>query len=160
MLKTIFNPIKKVLIGKLNKFGLEEKLAKHPNYLEKAKEIWNMINEDLEISDTIENKLISKVQKFEKALITKFPELTKDDVTKIIQSIAGEFNEGKDAVLSKVEDTLKQLQEFNTNLQDENVKLKNQLNKFQSVDTEKTVAKDTEIPTTTTIDVKKENIQD
>ena len=71
MLKTIFKQTTKVLKEKLNKSRLQEKLAKHPNYIEKAKEIWNIINEDLGISDTIENKFISKIKKFEKALSAK-----------------------------------------------------------------------------------------
>ena len=126
MLKTVFKQVAKVLKGKLNKFGLEEKLAKHPNYIAKAKEIWEMINEDLGISDTVENKLVSKVDKFEKALLDKFPELTKDDVTEIRQSIVGESNVGKD------DDNLKKLQDLNTKLQEENEKLKNQLSNINN----------------------------
>ena len=144
MLKTTFKQIAKVLKGKLNKSGLGEKLAKYPNYLAKSKEIWAMINEDLKISDTVENKLILKVDKFEKALFTKFPELTKDNATELIQSIVGEFNIGKEVVLRQV-DALKKLQ-------DENAKLKNQLSKFQTVETTNTV-------TASTIDVKQEKIQ-
>ena len=158
MLKTSFEQIEKVLKGTLNKSGLEKKLKKHSNYFAKSKEIWAMINEDLGISDIVENKLISPIGKFERALLVKFPELTKDDVIEIIQSIVGKINAGKDAVLSKV-DALKQLQDFNTKLQDENAKLKNQLSKFQSVDTENTATASTETSTTTTIDVKQENIQ-
>ena len=51
-----------MLKDKLNKSGLTEKIAKHPNYLGKSKEIWAMINEDLGISDTVENKLISQIE--------------------------------------------------------------------------------------------------
>jgi predicted phage tail protein len=143
MIKTIFRQIQKVLKGKLNKFGLEQKLAKYPDYIVKAKEIWEMINKDLGISDTIENKLISKVDKFEKALLDKFPELTNDDVTEIRQSIVRDINE------SKVDD-LKQLQDSNTKLQEENAELKNQLSKFQSLDSENTVT----VANETTIDTK------
>ena len=144
MLKTLFKQIAKVLKDKLNKSGLENKFAKHQNYLEKAKEIWDMINEDLKISDTVENKLILKVDKFEKALFTKFPELTKDNATELIQSIVGEFNIGKEVVLRQVEALKK--------LQDENAKLKNQLSKFQTVDTTNTV-------TASNLDAKQEKIQ-
>ena len=155
MLKIILKKIKKVLKFKLNKFGLKEEIAKHPNYLAKAKEIWDMINEDFGVSDTVENKLTLKVEKFEKALLAKFPELTKGDVTEIKQSIVGEFNTDKDVV-----EALKQVQDFNTKLQDENVKLKNQLSKFQSLDSENAGTGSNETSTTTTtIDVKQENIQ-
>ena len=161
MLKTIFKKTTKVVKEKLNKSGIEEKFAKHPNYIEKAKEIWNMINEDLGISNTIENKFISKIKKFEKALSAKFPELTKDDVTEIKQSIIGEFYVRKDVAF-------KQLQDFYTKLQDENVKLKKQLSKFQSVDNENTVITPAELTVitpierseTTIIDEKQENTQE
>lgn len=149
MIKTVFKQSAKVLKGKINKFGLKEKLAKHPNYIAKAKEIWTMINEDLRISNTVENKFIPKVEKFEKALFAKFPELTKADVTEIKQTIVEEFNTGKDAVISKVDD-LKNLQDLNTQLQDENAKLKNELSKFQLADTENTVIEAHEISTNTT----------
>ena len=144
MLKTMFKQTTKVLKEKLNKSRITEKIAKHPNYLGKAKEILTMINDDLKISDTVENKLISKVDKFEKALFAKFPELTKDDVTELIQSIVGEFNIGKEVVLRQV-DALKKLQ-------DENAKLKNQLSKFQTVETTNTV-------TASNLDAKQEKIQ-
>ena len=153
MLKTMFKQTTKVLKEKLNKSRITEKIAKHPNYLGKAKEILTMINDDLKISDTVENKLIPKVEKFEKVLMAKFPELTKDDVTEIKQSIVGDFDTVKEAAL-------KELQDFNSKLQEENTKLKNQLSKFQSVDTENTVIKSTDISATTTINEKQENIQD
>lgn len=153
MLKIIFKQIKKVLKYKLNKYGLKEQFAKHPNYIEKAKEIWDMINEDFGVSDTVENKLTLKVDKFEKALLAKFPELTKGDVTEIKQSIVEEFNTDKDVV-----DALKQVQDFNTKLQDENIKLKNQLSKFQLDDTANTAVSANETSKTAAIDVEKENI--
>lgn len=158
MLKTIFKQVEKVLKGRLSKSALQEELSKHPNYLAKAKEIWSMINEDLGISDTVENKLVSKLDKFEKAVISKFPELTRDDVIELRQSIVGEINAGKDAVLSQVE-TFKQLQDFNNKLQEEIIELKNKLSKFESTVTSKTVAiSDETAKITTKEDPKKENI--
>ncbi|BCZ48485.1 hypothetical protein psyc5s11_45520 [Clostridium gelidum] len=144
MLKTVLKQSSKVLKGKLNKLGLEEKLAKRADYLEKAKEIWAMINKDLGISYTVVNKVMSKVDKFEKALLAKFPELSKDDVIEIKQSIIGDGNASED-VLDKV-DVIKQLQEENDNL-------KNQLSKFQGLDTENTVTTSNETDTTTNINV-------
>jgi hypothetical protein len=155
----MFKQIAKALKGKLDKSGLQERLEKYPNYLVKAKETLVMINEDLGISDTIENKLVPKVDKFEKAVLAKLPQITKKDVTELRQSIVGKINEGKDAVLSKV-DNLKQLQDFNTKLQEENEKLKNQLSKFESLDTSNTVSvSNEEAKTTIAEDVKQENEQ-
>lgn len=152
MLKTMFKQTAKVLKEKLNKSRITQKIAKHPNYLAKAKEILTMVNDDLKISDTVENKLIPKVNKFEKALMAKFPELTKDDVTEIKQSIVGDFDTVKEAML-------KELQDLNSKLQEENTKLKNKLSKFQSVDTENTDIEPTDISATNIINEKQENIQ-
>ena len=152
MLKTMFKQTTKVLKEKFNKSRITEKIANHPNYLAKAKEILTMVNDDLKISDTVENKLIPKVNKFEKALMAKFPELTKDDVAEIKQSIVGDFDTVKEAAI-------KELQDFNSKLQEENAKLKNQLSKFQSVESETIDIESTETSTTTTINQKQENIQ-
>jgi len=122
MLKSIFESIAKVLKGKLNKSGLEEKLSKHSNYIEKAKEIWDMINKDFGTSDTVGNKLKSKVDKFDQALLAKFPELTQDDVAELRQSVVQDINPDKGTISSQV-DAIKQLQEENTSL-------KNQLSNF------------------------------
>ena len=146
MLKTVFKQTTKVLKDKLSKSKVKE-LLKHPNYIEKAKEIWAMINKDLGISDTIENKIISKADKFEKALLAKFPELTKDDATEIRQSIIGESN-----ISSEYENAIKQLQE-------ENEKLKKQLSELQSLDSENVAKISNEIEKANTVDVKQENIE-
>lgn len=164
MLKTMFKQTTKVLKEKFNKTRITEKITKHPNCLEKAKEILTKMDDNLKISNTVGNKLIPKVNEFEKALIAKFPELTKDDVTEIKQSIIEDFDAAKDAAL-------KELQDFNTKLQEENEKLKNQLSKFSSVDNEKTIITPDEITESsvitpiessiaTVIDEKQENTQE
>ena len=89
-----------------------------------------MIDEDFRISKTVQEKIASKADEFDKRLLSKFPELSQDDVQELRQSIAGEINAGKDAVVSN-SDLLKQLQESNTQLQTENEVLKDQLSKVQ-----------------------------
>jgi hypothetical protein len=141
MLKTMIEKIEKVLKGKISKTKFQEKIAKHPAYLVKAKEIWNMINNDLGISDTVENKFLPKIEKFEKMILAKFPELTKEDVLELRKSISGEFNVGKEKVLNQIEN-LKQMQIFNNKLKEENEKLKAELDKLKINDpliTEKVV---------------------
>lgn len=139
MIKTLIKLIVKVLESKLNKVGVEEKLLKYESYITFGKGIWRKVDEDWRISKNIEEKFNSKADAFDKALLDKFPELTQDDVTELRQSIAGEFNEGKEAVLSQVE-VLKQLQETNTKLQSENVELKNKISQIQSTVSIKTDA--------------------
>ena len=68
MLKTMIEKIEKVIKGKFDKSKFQEKIAKRPDYILKAKEIWNMIDDDLGISDKVENKVVPKIQKFEKIL--------------------------------------------------------------------------------------------
>jgi regulator of replication initiation timing len=132
MLKAILVLITKVLESKLVRSGLEATILKNQNYITEAKNIWNMVNENFRISETVEEKLKSKADEFDKALLTKFPELTKDDITNLRQSIAGEINAGKEAVISN-SDLLKQLQESNNQLQSENSTLRDQLSKVQSL---------------------------
>lgn len=147
MLKTMVEKIEKILKGKLDNSSFKEKITKHPNYFLKAKEIWNMINEDLGISDTVENKFISKVEKFEKTVLAKFPELTKGDVIELKKSIIGGVNAGKDVVLNQVEH-VKQLQIFNTKLKEENETLKKQLSKFninETLEIDKILEKESKI---------------
>ena len=138
MIKTILTLITKVLESKLVKSGLEEIILKNQNYITEAKNIWNIVNENKRICKTVEGKLKSKAEEFNEALLAKFPELTQTDIDNLRQSIAGEVNADKEAVVSN-SDLLKQLQDSNTSLQAENASLKDQLSKVQSVVTPVTV---------------------
>jgi len=132
MLKTILMLIAKVLESKLVKSGLEATILKNQNYFTEAKKIWSMIDENFRISTTVEEKLLSKAEEFSKYLLVKFPELNENDITNLRQSIAGEVNSDKEAVVSN-SDLLKQLQDSNNQLKAENTSLKNQLNQVQSL---------------------------
>lgn len=151
MLKTMLEKIEKVLKGKLDKLKIQEEIKKHSNYLLKAKEIWTMINVDLGISNTVENKFISKVEKFEKTVLAKFPELTKEDVIELRKNIIGGVNAGKEAVLNQVN-------HLNIRLKEENEKLKEQLSKFsinQNLNIDKILEE--ELKTVTEEKIKEEN---
>ncbi|WP_297425785.1 hypothetical protein [Clostridium sp.] len=130
MIKALLTILTKLVESKLQKTGIEMVILKNQNYITESKNIWNMVDEDHRISKTIEEKLVSKVEQFNAALLAKFPELTQSDVDSLRQSIAGEINAGKEAVISN-SDLLKQLQDTNTTLQAENASLKNQLSQVQ-----------------------------
>lgn len=130
MLDTILKPIQKVLSTRLEKTKLKKELLKHPNYTAKAKEIWDMIDEDFGITNTIENVLKLKVDKFDKTLKEKFPELTQKDISELKESIIGELSAGKDAVMGQVYG-IKKLQDINSILKEENEILKEQLSKLK-----------------------------
>lgn len=132
LIKTILKPLEVILKTRIEQSGLKEEFAKYPEYVTKAKEIWDMIDKDFGISSTIENMLKLKMDKFDQTLTNKFPELNEDDITKIKESIIGEFNDSKGKVLNQVY-AFKELQELYTKLQEENAKLKEQLGKVQEV---------------------------
>lgn len=131
MIKIILTLITKVLESKLVKSGLEATILKNQNYIAEAKQIWNMVDENFRISTTVEEKLKSKVDEFNATLLKKFPELSQEDVDNLRQSIAGEVNAGKQAVVDN-STLLQQLQNANTVLQAENAALKNKIAQIQS----------------------------
>ncbi|TGY43195.1 hypothetical protein [Clostridium perfringens] len=126
MLKTILKLIIKVLESKLQKNGLEEKIIRNKQYIDIAKQVWNIVEENFRITESVENKLSSKVDEFNKIMLDKFPELTISDISELRQSIAGEVNKGKEAVLENSE-ILKKLQEENQELKSKNIDLESKL---------------------------------
>ena len=132
MIKSILVLITKVLESRLVKSGVETEILKNQNLITEAKNVWNMVNENDRISTSIEAKLKSKAEQFDAALLKKFPELTQDDIANLRQSIAGEVNKDKQAVVDN-STLLQQLQNTNTQLQAENVSLKDQVSKVQSL---------------------------
>lgn len=126
MLKTILKLVIKVLESKLQKSGLEEKIIKNKQYIDVAKQVWNIVEENFRITESVEKKLSSKADSFDKMMIDKFPELSPTDVKKLRQSIAGEVNKGKEAVLENSE-ILKKLQEENEQLKSKNIDLESKL---------------------------------
>ncbi|AJG98880.1 hypothetical protein LF65_02294 [Clostridium beijerinckii] len=132
MIRTALKLIIKVLESKLIKSGLEETILKNKNYITVGKAIWNIVDENFRISKTVEEKVLSKADQFDKLLLAKFPELSQDDVAEIRQAIAGEINQGKAAVVDN-STLLKELQNDNDNLKAELAALTEQFNKVQAL---------------------------
>ena len=126
MLKTILKLVIKVLESKLQKSGLEEKMIRNKQYIDVAKQVWNIVEENFRITESVEKKLSSKADEFNKIMLDKFPELTISDISELRQSIAGEVNKGKEAVLENSE-ILKKLQEENEQLKSKNIDLESKL---------------------------------
>ncbi|EOU2125577.1 hypothetical protein C4D51_16015, partial [Clostridium perfringens] len=80
MLKTILKLVIKVLESKLQKSGLEEKIIKNKQYIDVAKQVWNVVEENFRITESVEKKLSSKAYEFDKMMMDKFPELSPTDV--------------------------------------------------------------------------------
>ncbi len=132
MIRTALKLIIKVLESKLIKSGVEEQILKNKNYITVGKAVWNIVDEHFRISKTVEEKLASKAELFDKLLLTKFPELSQGDIAEIGQSIAGEINQGKTAVVDN-STLIKQLQDDNTNLKAELAALTEQFDKVQAL---------------------------
>ena len=64
MLKTILKLVIKVLESKLQKSGLEEKIIKNKQYIDVAKQVWNSVEENFRITESVEKKLSSKADEF------------------------------------------------------------------------------------------------
>lgn len=126
MLKTILKLVIKVLESKLQKSGLEEKMIRNKQYIDVAKQVWNIVEENFRITESVEKKLSSKADEFNKIMLDKFPELTISDISELRQSIAGEVNKGKNAVLENSE-ILKKLQSENDVLKSKIVTLESNL---------------------------------
>lgn len=126
MLKTILKLIIKVLESKLQKIGLEEKIIKNKQYIDVAKQVWNIVEENFRITESVEKKLSSKADEFNKIMLDKFPELTISDISELRQSVAGEVNKGRDDILENSE-ILKKLQEENEHLKSKNIDLESKL---------------------------------
>jgi len=125
------------LLEKKSTLGINKQLAEHQNEITTAKEIWNVVEEKYRITEKVEDLLVSKSQMFDQLLLQKIPYLTQENIDDLRQSIAGEFNKGKQAIIT--DESLKQsnvqLQNYNNqlviqtnNMVAENESLKKQVN--------------------------------
>ena len=101
-------------------------MIRNKQYIDVAKQVWNIVEENFRITESVEKKLSSKADEFNKIMLDKFPELTISDISELRQSIAGEVNKGKNAVLENSE-ILKKLQEENQELKSKNIDLESKL---------------------------------
>jgi chromosome segregation ATPase len=125
-MKELIKILVKLIESKLQKSGIEEAILKNQNYITIAKQIWRQIDEDYRITEKVEDKLKSKAEQFDAKLLSKFPELTQDDITDIRQALAGEINEGKTEVVSN-STLLQQLQSSNVQLTQDKATLQSQV---------------------------------
>ena len=103
------------LVEKKTTLGITKQLAQHQDELLTAKSVWGIVEEKYRITEKVEDLLVSKSQIFDELLLKKIPYLTQENLDDLRQSIAGEFNKGKQAVIT--DDTLKasQIELTNTN---------------------------------------------
>lgn len=131
MIKALIAILIKLAEARFEKAGVETLILKNESYIKVAKQIWYMIDENFRISTIVEEKLKSKVDLFNEAILKKFPELSQEDVDNLRQAIAGEINQGKDEIINNSE-IIKQLTEENSNLKAQNENLLSELNNVKS----------------------------
>nr|DAE09025.1 MAG TPA: Cell cycle protein [Siphoviridae sp. ct16M3] len=105
---------------------MEEEILNHKKYIDTAKEIWGIVDEQFRVTQNVEEKLSSKADEFNKRFLKEHPEVSKEDVEYFRQAVAGEVNKGKQAVLENSE-ILKKLQEENQELKSKNIDLESKL---------------------------------
>ena len=131
MIKALIAILIKLAEARFEKAGVETLILKNESYIKVAKQIWYMIDENFRISTIVEEKLKSKGDLFNEAILKKFPELSQEDVNNLRQAIAGEINQGKEEVINNSE-IIKQLTEENSNLKAQNENLLSELNNVKS----------------------------
>ncbi|EJT5928944.1 TPA: hypothetical protein ACGSDT_002845 [Clostridium perfringens] len=126
MLKELIKILVKLVEAKIKKTGMEEEILNHKKYIDTAKEIWGIVDEQFRVTQNVEEKLSSKADEFNKRFLKEHPEVSKEDVEYFRQAVAGEMNQGKQAVLENSE-ILKKLQEENQELKSKNIDLESKL---------------------------------
>ncbi|AXH51955.1 hypothetical protein QYB64_001043 [Clostridium perfringens] len=126
MLKELIKILVKLVEAKIKKTGMEEEILNHKKYIDTAKEIWGIVDEQFRVTQNVEEKLSSKADEFNKRFLKEHPEVSKEDVEYFRQAVAGEVNQGKQAVLENSE-ILKKLQEENQELKSKNIDLESKL---------------------------------
>ncbi|MDQ0149364.1 hypothetical protein ACFO6R_10100 [Eubacterium multiforme] len=127
MLKELIKILVKLVEAKLKKTGMEEEILNHKKYIDTAKEVWGIVDEQFRLTQNVKEKLSSKADEFNKKFLKEHPEVSKEDIEYFRQAVAGEVNQGKQAVLDNSE-ILRKLQSENEELKAKNSDLENKLN--------------------------------
>lgn len=111
----------------------------HAEDLKKAKEVWNIVEEEFRITGTLSKIYNSKVDMFNNLLLQRVPGLSQQNLDDLRQAIAGEYNKGKEALTTNAvvdqSADIAPLQAQISTLQAENDNLKSTLNQITQLGT-------------------------
>lgn len=79
------------------RLGLEE----YHKRLATAHDIWGVVDEHFRIYDSVAYEIDDKINMFNKLLLQRIPQLDQADLDYLRQTIAGQINQGKDALYPK-----------------------------------------------------------
>ena len=66
-----------------------------------ARDIWGVVDEHFRIYDSVAYEIDDKIKLFNKMLLEQIPSLEQSDLDYLRQTIAGQINQGKDALYPK-----------------------------------------------------------
>ena len=81
----------------ISRLGREE----YHKRLETARDIWDVVDEHYRIYDSVAYEIDDKIKLFNKLLLERIPSLEQSDLDYLRQTIAGQINQGKDALYPK-----------------------------------------------------------
>ena len=85
---------KEEVIARLGEVEYHKRLAT-------AHDIWGVVDEHFRIYDSVAYEISDKVRLFNKLLLERIPGLEQSDLDYLRQTIAGQINQGKDALYPK-----------------------------------------------------------
>ncbi|MFW2501755.1 cobalt ABC transporter permease [Clostridium diolis] len=98
IIKQVGNSIIDFFIQKKSEISQKIKINEHQEEINTAREVWNIVEEKFRITENATELLTSKADEFEKVLMQRIPELSKENLEFLRQTIAGEVNKGRDTL--------------------------------------------------------------
>lgn len=103
IIKQVGNSIIDFFIQKKSEISQKIKINEHQEEINTAREVWNIVEEKFRITENATELLTSKADEFEKVLMQRIPELSKENLEFLRQTIAGEVNKGRDMLIKDSE---------------------------------------------------------
>lgn len=75
------------------------------HYIKVAEDVWNFVEEEFRINGTVGKAIDDKISLFDTELLKRIPGLTQDQINSLRQTIAGQVNKGREAILSEPNQT-------------------------------------------------------
>ena len=69
-----------------------------------ARSIWNIVDEEFRITPTLDKTIVNKQAMFDEKIKKAIPNITDDEIAQLRQTVAGEVNKGKAAIVKQTED--------------------------------------------------------
>ncbi|MDD3225446.1 MAG: hypothetical protein PHX70_12255 [Clostridium sp.] len=135
ILKVVGDSAVSYISEKKNSLATQIGVDTYNSNLEKAKDIWGIVDEEFRITPTLEKTVEAKKQMFDKFLKKAVPLITDDEISNLRQTVAGEVNKGKAVVTADEvakQNEMDSVKVQNVQLTTENAQLKQKLTTIQN----------------------------